>query len=315
MKTDAFVHPLTERYASAEMSAHLLPAVQVRDLAPALARGSRRKSGGWAFRSPTRRSRRCAGTSRTSTSTAAAAEEEQTRHDVMAHVRVFGSAAPAARGIIHWGATSAYVTDNTDLLQMREGLRLVARAPGSVRAAQLRDFAIAAPGPPRPRLHALPAGAAHDRRQARDALGLDFLIDLEEVRAAARGAAVPRREGRDGNAGLLPRALRRRLREGRGARRGARRAAPGSSGASASRARRTRASRTTSSSTRSRASPSPRTRPRPTCGCSSTTARSRSRSRRRRSAPRRCPTSETRCGRSGSARSPATSSRFRSTRR
>src|SRR5262249_28253276 len=48
---------------------------------------------------------------------AAAREEERTRHDVMAHVRVFGDAAPAARGIIHWGATSAYATDNGDLLQ------------------------------------------------------------------------------------------------------------------------------------------------------------------------------------------------------
>ena len=58
---------------------------------------------------------------------AAAREEEKTRHDVMAHVRVFGEAAPAARGIIHWGATSAYVTDNADLIVMREALGLVER--------------------------------------------------------------------------------------------------------------------------------------------------------------------------------------------
>src|SRR4029453_7999038 len=73
---------------------------------------------------------------------AAAREEEKSRHDVMAHVRVFGSAAPAARGIIHWGATSAYVTDNTDLLQMREGLALTERRLVSV-LRKLRDFAIA----------------------------------------------------------------------------------------------------------------------------------------------------------------------------
>jgi adenylosuccinate lyase len=63
---------------------------------------------------------------------AAAREEQTTRHDVMAHVRVFGKAAPAARAIIHWGATSAYVTDNADLIQMREGLALVERRLAAV---------------------------------------------------------------------------------------------------------------------------------------------------------------------------------------
>jgi len=58
---------------------------------------------------------------------AAEREEERTRHDVMAHVRVFGEAAPAARGIIHWGATSAYVSDNADLIAVREALGLVER--------------------------------------------------------------------------------------------------------------------------------------------------------------------------------------------
>ena len=52
-------------------------------------------------------------------------------------------------------------------------------------------------------------------------------MDLEEVRAVARGPALPRRQGRDRNAGLLPAPLRRRLGEGRGARPRARRAAPG----------------------------------------------------------------------------------------
>src|SRR5258706_14879891 len=73
---------------------------------------------------------------------AAAREEELTRHDVMAHVRVFGLAAPAAKGIIHWGATSAYVADNGDLIQMRAALDLVARRLAAV-LKRLRAFALA----------------------------------------------------------------------------------------------------------------------------------------------------------------------------
>lgn len=46
----------------------------------------------------------------------AAVEEKRRRHDVMAHVHTYGIAAPAAAGIIHWGATSCYVTDNADLV-------------------------------------------------------------------------------------------------------------------------------------------------------------------------------------------------------
>jgi adenylosuccinate lyase len=56
---------------------------------------------------------------------AVARYERRFRHDVMAHVHAFGDVAPAARPFIHLGATSAYVTDNADLVLMREGLLLL----------------------------------------------------------------------------------------------------------------------------------------------------------------------------------------------
>jgi adenylosuccinate lyase len=70
----------------------------------------------------------------------AAREEALVRHDVMAHVHAYGEQCPAARGIIHLGATSCYVGDNTDLVLMSEGLRLIRRQLLAV-IARLSDFA------------------------------------------------------------------------------------------------------------------------------------------------------------------------------
>lgn len=56
---------------------------------------------------------------------AVASYERRFRHDVMAHVHAFGDVAPAARGFIHYGATSCFVTDNAELLLMREGLAIL----------------------------------------------------------------------------------------------------------------------------------------------------------------------------------------------
>lgn len=56
---------------------------------------------------------------------AAAAYEKKFRHDVMAHVHAYGDVCPTARGILHWGATSCYVTDNADLMLIKAGLELL----------------------------------------------------------------------------------------------------------------------------------------------------------------------------------------------
>ncbi|KIJ41958.1 hypothetical protein M422DRAFT_171724 [Sphaerobolus stellatus SS14] len=55
----------------------------------------------------------------------AAQEEKKRRHDVMAHVHTFGTVAPSAAGIIHLGATSCYVTDNADLIFLRDAYDLL----------------------------------------------------------------------------------------------------------------------------------------------------------------------------------------------
>lgn len=71
----------------------------------------------------------------------AAEEEKRRRHDVMAHVYAYGLRAPAAEKIIHWGATSCYVTDNADLIFLRDGLNIL--LPKLAKCIQkLSEFAV-----------------------------------------------------------------------------------------------------------------------------------------------------------------------------
>ena len=70
----------------------------------------------------------------------AKAREKEVRHDVMSHVYAYGLQCPSAKGIIHLGATSCYVGDNTDIILMAEGLKLLRKKLISA-IARLSDFA------------------------------------------------------------------------------------------------------------------------------------------------------------------------------
>ncbi len=132
---DGFDHPLASRYASAAMLDVFSPSHRYqtwRRIWVALAE-SQHELGLPITVAQVRALRRAV----TDIDFAAVARyEQQTRHDVMAHIHAFGDAAPAARGIIHLGATSMDVVDNADLRLMREALDvLVPRLVGVVRAA------------------------------------------------------------------------------------------------------------------------------------------------------------------------------------
>ncbi len=177
---DRYVHPLTERYASQEMQAIFSPARRYgtwRRLWLALAE-SEKELGlpipdeaiadlKVAVELPIDLER-------------ASEYERRFRHDVMAHVHLLADDAPAARSIIHLGATSAFVGDNTDLVLHREALTLV--RDRLVRCvAALASFA---------RKHAeLPTlGYTHFQPAQPTTVGKratlwiqDFLLDIEEI--------------------------------------------------------------------------------------------------------------------------------------
>ncbi|MDD5987342.1 MAG: adenylosuccinate lyase [Eubacteriales bacterium] len=77
----------------------------------------------------------------------AEAREKIVRHDVMSHVYAYGLQCPKAKGIIHLGATSCYVGDNTDLIIMKEGLKILRDKLVNV-IAQLASFAMEHKGQP-----------------------------------------------------------------------------------------------------------------------------------------------------------------------
>ena len=112
--------------------------------------------------------------------------EARFRHDVMAHIHHFGDQAPAARPYLHLGATSAFVTDNADLILIRDALRLLAGRLAAVLDA-LRTFADAhAPTPTVAYTHFQPAQLTTVGKRA--CLWLhDFLLDTESLIGLVEG--------------------------------------------------------------------------------------------------------------------------------
>lgn len=110
----------------------------------------------------------------------AEAYERETRHDVMSHVHAFGEQAPLARPIIHLGATSCYVGDNTDILIFSEALQLIRSKTAAV-IAKLSDFAMTYRCMPTLGFtHFQPAQPVTVGKRA--ALWIqDLLLDLEEL--------------------------------------------------------------------------------------------------------------------------------------
>ncbi len=112
--------------------------------------------------------------------TAAAAHEKETRHDVMAHVLTYGEACPKAKGIIHLGATSCYVGDNTDVIVMRDALAIVKRKLVNV-IANLSAFADKYKNMPcLAYTHLQPAQLTTVGKRA-TLWAQDLLMDLEEI--------------------------------------------------------------------------------------------------------------------------------------
>jgi len=138
--TDSYQNPLISRYASAEMATIFAPRHRARiwrELWIALAEAEREL--GLDVSQAAIDSMRA---SIDEIDLGRIAEiEAEVRHEVMAHIHHFGEVAPEARGVIHLGATSAYVMDNADLIQHREALQLLHRRLLSSIAA-LRDVAL-----------------------------------------------------------------------------------------------------------------------------------------------------------------------------
>ena len=179
MSTDRYVSPLSERYASKEMQYIFSPDMKFRTW--------RRL---WIALAETEKELGLNITQEQIDELKAHAEdinydvakerERQVRHDVMSHVYAYGVQCPKAKGIIHLGATSCYVGDNTDIIVMTEALKLVKKKLVNV-IAELSAFADKYKDQPTLAFtHFLPAQPTTVGKRA-TLWTQEFLLDLEDL--------------------------------------------------------------------------------------------------------------------------------------
>ena len=139
MSTDCYQSPLSERYASKEMQYIFSPDMKFRTWRKLwIALAETEKELGLAITQE--QIDELKAHSQDINYDVAKAREKEVRHDVMSHVYAYGVQCPKAKGIIHLGATSCYVGDNTDIIVMTKALKLVQKKLLNV-IKELADFA------------------------------------------------------------------------------------------------------------------------------------------------------------------------------
>lgn len=124
MNTDVYISPLSERYASKEMQYIFSPDMKFRTWRKLwIALAETEKELGLPITEEQIEELKAHADD--INYDVAKAREKEVRHDVMSHVYAYGVQCPKAKGIIHLGATSCYVGDNTDIIIMTEGLKLI----------------------------------------------------------------------------------------------------------------------------------------------------------------------------------------------
>ena len=129
--------------------------------------------------------------------------ERQVRHDVMSHVYAYGVQCPKAKGIIHLGATSCYVGDNTDIIVMTEALKLVQKKLVNV-IAELAKFAEKYKDQPTLAFtHFQPAQPTTVGKRATLWMQ-EFMMDLEDLNYVLGHYETAGFQGNNRNTGKLP---------------------------------------------------------------------------------------------------------------
>ena len=178
MSTDGYTSPLSERYASKEMQYIFSPDMKFRTWRKLwIALAETEKELGLPITEEQLAELRAHADD--INYDVAKAREKEVRHDVMSHVYAYGVQCPKAKGIIHLGATSCYVGDNTDIIVMTEALKLVKKKLVNV-MAELATFAEYKAQPTLAFTHFQPAQPTTVGKRATLWLQ-EFCLDLEDL--------------------------------------------------------------------------------------------------------------------------------------